>query len=123
MQPEDAPYLLKDETERKRRAEMLALPHVKPLEDYLAAIKARCGEGREMPHFDPCDGGINARALFLLEAPGPKAVGSTFISRNNPDPTARNLWHLMNDANIPRSDTLLWNVVPGTSVCRGASGP
>lgn len=65
-----------------------------------------------MPHFDPCDGGINARALFLLEAPGPKAVGSAFISRDNPDPTAQNLWHLMKGANILRSDTLLWNVVP-----------
>lgn len=112
MPLKDAPDLLKGKTEQKRRAEMLALPHVKPLEDYLAASKARCGEGREMPHFDPCDGGINARALFLLEAPGPQAVGSTFISRDNPDPTARNLWRLMRDADIPRSDTVLWNVVP-----------
>ena len=65
-----------------------------------------------MPHFDPCDGGINASALFLLEAPGPQAVGSTFISYNNPDPTARNLWHLMHNANISHSDTLIWNIVP-----------
>ena len=111
MQPENAPYLLKDEVEQERRTEMLALPHVKPLEDYLASVKARCGHDK-MPHFDPCDGGINACALFLLEAPGPQAVGSAFISRDNPDPTARNLLRLMHDANISRGDTLIWNIVP-----------
>ena len=90
---------------------MLTLPRVKPLQDHLASVKARSGRDR-MPHFDPCDGGVNARALFLLEAPGPQAVGSAFISRNNPDPTARNLLRLMHDADIARGDSLIWNVVP-----------
>ncbi len=55
---------------------------------------------------------MNARALLLLEAPGPQAVGSAFISRNNPDPTARNMNELLRDAGIPRHDTVLWNIVP-----------
>ena len=109
---EDAPYLLDDQAERERRIEMLILPHMKLLTDYLASVRNRQGEEYRTPYFDPCDGGIQARALFLLEAPGPKAVGSGFVSRDNPDPTARNLWHLMRDAGIPRSDTLIWNVVP-----------
>ena len=91
---------------------MLTLPHMKPLTDYLASVRDRQGEDYRTPYFDPCDGGIQARALFLLEAPGPQAVGSEFVSRNNPDPTARNLWYLMRDAGIPRSDTLIWNIVP-----------
>lgn len=63
---------------------------IEPLTKYLAKIKAEHPE-KELPCFDPYDGGIHAKALFLLEAPGPKAVSSTFISRNNPDPTARNI--------------------------------
>jgi hypothetical protein len=50
-----------------------------------------CGARRlgEVPDFDPVDGGIGARALFLLDAPGPmtseagKRIGSGFISRFN----------------------------------------
>lgn len=110
---EDAPYLLKSPVERERRIGMLTLPHMKPLTDHLASVRdRRQGEEHQTPYFDPCDGGINARVLFLLEAPGPQAVGSGFVSRNNPDPTARNMWHLMQDAGIPRSDTLIWNIVP-----------
>ncbi len=108
---EDTFHSLKNEVERLRRQEMLMLPHMKPLTDYLLSVRAKCGEDYQIPDFDPYDGGIQARALFLLEAPGPKARHG-FVSRNNPDPTAENLWHLMQDAGIPRQDTLLWNICP-----------
>ena len=39
-------------------------------------------------------------------------MSSAFISCNNPDPTAKNLWLLMQEAQIPRADVLLWNIVP-----------
>jgi uracil-DNA glycosylase len=90
---------------------MLGQPHVKPLVEYLEAIRLE-QLGLELPCFDPCDGGICARALFLLEAPGPKAVGSAFISRNNPDQTAKNMGELLQVAGIARGDTLIWNIVP-----------
>ncbi len=112
IQPEDAPDLLKDQAERDRRIGMLTLPHMKPLTDYLFSVRAKCGQDHHIPDFDPCDGGIQARTLFLLEAPGPQADRSGFVSRNNPDPTAENLWHLMQDAGIPRQDTLIWNICP-----------
>jgi uracil-DNA glycosylase len=108
----DAPYALASEDEQKRRNALLSEPHMKPLTEYLEQVRSEMGTGYEMPMFDPCDGGINARVLFLLEAPGPKAVGSAFISRNNPDPTARNMCELLEKAGIPRQDTLLWNIVP-----------
>ena len=111
MQPEDAPDLLKDQAERDCRIGMLTLPHMKPLTDYLVSVRAKCGQDHHIPDFDPCDGGIQARALFLLEAPGPKARNG-FVSRNNPDPTAKNLWQLMQDTGIPRQDTLIWNICP-----------
>ena len=107
----DAPYSLSGEEQRQRLG-MLNLPHVKPLSEYLASLRTLLGEQYRVPNFDPCDGGTQARILFLLEAPGPKAVESKFVSSNNPDPTARNLWHLIHDAGIPRSEALIWNIVP-----------
>jgi uracil-DNA glycosylase len=106
------PYALKHAEEKERRQKMLAEPYMKPLVTYLEQVRTAMGTEYEMPMFDPCDGGINARILFLLEAPGPKAVGSAFISRNNPDPTARNMCDFLANANISRHDTLLWNIVP-----------
>jgi hypothetical protein len=47
-----------------------------------------------------------------LEAPGPKAVLSGFVSRNNPDQTAKNFFELNALAEIPRTRTITWNVVP-----------
>ena len=110
--PEDAPYALRCEKERQRRLDLLALPHIQPLTEYTEQIRCKQGAEYQLPYFDPCDGGIHAKALFLLEAPGPKAVNSTFVSRNNPDQTARNLCQLMQTANIPRAETAIWNIVP-----------
>lgn len=108
----DDSFALKDQAERTRREVMLSQPHVQPLVSYLGDIRNALGIDYEMPMFDPCDGGINARVLILLEAPGPKAVGSQFISRNNPDRTAENINNLLQKAGIPRADTILWNIVP-----------
>jgi uracil-DNA glycosylase len=76
----------------------------------VSQIRRDHGVDREVPFFDPSDGGINARILFLLEAPGPQAVRTGFISRDNPDPSARNLRQLL--APLPRHETVLWNIVP-----------
>ncbi len=65
-----------------------------------------------VPDFDPLDGGTNAECLFLLEAPGRKAVGSGFISRNNPDETASNFFAVNAEAGLARSRTVTWNAVP-----------
>ena len=111
MNLEDEPYALKAIAEKQRRTAMSEHPHIAPLVAYLAAIKAEHSE-KDLPCFDPCDGGIHAKVLFLLEAPGPKAVGSAFISRNNPDPTARNMCGLLKEAQLARRDTALWNIVP-----------
>ena len=111
MKPEDEPNALKSPDERQRRIALLNQSHIAPLAKYLADIKAEHPE-KDLPCFDPCDGGASAKVLFLLEAPGRKAVVSTFISRNNPDPTARNMCDLFQEAGISRSDTVIWNIVP-----------
>jgi uracil-DNA glycosylase len=108
----EASYALKDPEEVQRRHALLTASHIQPLCEYQRVLREAMGSGFEMPQFDLCDGGIQAQALFLLEAPGPKAVGSGFVSRNNPDPTARNMNELLDEARIPRGQSLLWNVVP-----------
>jgi uracil-DNA glycosylase len=85
---------------------------MQPLSALVEAIRSETGRGIQVPHFDPSDGGIAARCLFLLEAPGPKAVRSGFVSRNNPDETAKNFFELSHAAGIMREHTVLWNIVP-----------
>lgn len=84
-------------------------PHVRPLMDFIATIRAR---GLAVPNVDPADGGVRARALFLLETPGPRAVGTFYVSRDNPDPSARNMKFVLGYVGFARSEGLLWNVVP-----------
>jgi uracil-DNA glycosylase len=111
ISPDDS-FALKDKAECSRREAMLLEPHMQPLFNYLNEMRNALGGDYEMPMFDPCDGGIHARVLILLEAPGPKAIGSQFISRNNPDRTADNINKLLQIAEIARKDTILWNIVP-----------
>lgn len=108
----DAPKTLRFPLEVEARTRCLTAPDVQPLTDFVRDIRRAQGASYEVPFFDPCDGGIKARVLFLGEAPGPKAVASGFISRNNPDETAKNTFELHRDAGLVRSAVLLWNIVP-----------
>ncbi len=83
-----------------------------PLRCLIDQIRAERGSEAVVPDFDPENGNITARYLFVLEAPGPKAMCTGRISFDNPDPTARNLRRQLGDAGISRSDIVLWNVVP-----------
>lgn len=80
--------------------------------DLVSRIRADRKLTREVPEFDPKNGNEKARFLFLLEAPGPRAVESGFISFDNPDPSARNLQEQLAAAGIRREEIALWNVVP-----------
>jgi uracil-DNA glycosylase len=88
---------------------LLGQPHIAPLTEFVLALHQ---QGYDVPDFDPFDGGSLARVAFLLESPGPKAVGTRFISRDNPDQSARNMTKLLMGAGFERTDVVLWNVVP-----------
>ncbi len=105
------PKSLKREEEREARKAMLAEPHVAPLAALAERIRAE-GQGRTVPDFEPLDGGVDARALFLLEAPGPKAVESGFVSMNNPDESAKTTIGIVREAGLDRKDLAYWNIVP-----------
>ncbi len=104
--------LLRDPVARGQRLASLELPHVAPLTAFVRALREETGPEYSIPFFDPADGGQDAEILFLLEAPGPQAVRSGFVSRDNPDETAKNFLLLCEQAGIDRRRTVCWNVVP-----------
>lgn len=104
--------MLGDPRARRERLALLQSTHVKPLSDFVARLRQEVGEAAGIPDFDPWDGGVDAEILFLLEAPGAKAVQSGFISRNNPDETAKNFFEICEVAGISRSRSVVWNIVP-----------
>ncbi len=107
----DVPKTLKNRAVRKARFAQLKEPHIEKLTAFVEKLREEQDPAdRNIPYFDPRDGGANAEILFLLETPGDKAVLSGFISRDNPDETAKNFLELT--ANIPRERTVLWNIVP-----------
>jgi hypothetical protein len=113
---DDSPKSMRSATVRERRKLMLGQSHIAPLTAYVAKLRQRGSV--EVPDFDPLDGGIDARVLFLFERPGPmtaeggETTGSGFISRNNDDPTAEATFRFMRQADIPRTQTVIWNVIP-----------
>jgi len=108
----DTPKSLGDPVVRTARRAQLNDVCVAPLTRYVAQLRAWVGGIASIPDFDPWDGGVNAEVLFLLEAPGAKAVETGFISRNNPDETAKNFFLLNQEAGISRERTVIWNIVP-----------
>lgn len=85
------------------------------LEQFVEKIRTKYPDAY-VPGFDPNDGGIGARVLFLFEKPGPmtdaRNGGSGMISRDNNDQTAQAISDFMNQSAIKRKDTILWNVIP-----------
>lgn len=99
------------------RSQLLTHPDHVPLRQWIEQLQESVHEqGLDIPHFDPIGGGVRARVLYLLEAPGPKAArqhgGSGFISMDNNDPTAKNVFTLTQEAGLDRRWVLAWNIVP-----------
>jgi hypothetical protein len=121
--PTRAPRANRDPAEVARKRSLLHEPHVAPLTAFVERLRAQHGGDESVPWFDPTEAGVHARILALLEAPGPKATGSTgprpkakgsgFISADNNDRTADHVWHLLRDSGIDRArEYAAWNIVP-----------
>ena len=108
----DRPKQLGDAAVLRQRLGMLHEPHIAPITRFVEKLRGRMDANVVIPYADPRDGGVNADVLFLLEAPGPRASSSGFVSRDNPDETAKNLFELCQEVGLDRSRMLLWNIVP-----------
>ncbi|HVA18915.1 MAG TPA: uracil-DNA glycosylase [Solirubrobacteraceae bacterium] len=117
------PRVNRDPDEVARKRALLGEPHIAPLTRFVERLRASRGGGEAVPWFDPTEAGVGARILLLLEAPGPKATGghgprpasrgSGFVSPDNDDHTAQNMWTLLQEAHIDRRrEIVTWNVVP-----------
>ena len=88
---------------------------VQPLRAWAAELAAR--RGVVVPQFDPAEAGVDAKVLFVLEAPGPMTnaknlkPGSGFISADNTDSTAAAIWNARDAAGL-HDGALHWNFVP-----------
>ena len=112
MMVADTPKSLQFSEVRAARVAMLRNVHMLPLTALVEEIRRAERLPQEIPFFDPLDGGVEAKVLFVLEAPGPRALASGFVSRNNPDDTAKNMFQLLQEAGFERRETLLCNIVP-----------
>lgn len=82
-----APRTLRDRSALADRRARLGDPHVAPLNNWVESLRARLGPSSIVPWFDPADGGVDARILWLLEAPGPRPTeqrGSGIIALAEP---------------------------------------
>jgi uracil-DNA glycosylase len=88
---------------------------VQPLREWAATLAHE--RNALVPQFDPSEAGTMATVLILFEAPGPMTnadglrPGSGFISVDNNDATAENLWRARTDARLIEG-VLCWNIVP-----------
>jgi uracil-DNA glycosylase len=108
----EVPKSLRDPLVRQARLAAIGEPHVASLTALVRELRDEMGAKYSVPHFDPADGGTNARLLYLLEAPAASAIASGFVSQDNPDATTKNFQRLNRAAGIDRSQTALWNIVP-----------
>ncbi|MEV7632906.1 uracil-DNA glycosylase [Microbacterium sp. NPDC089318] len=104
----------------ERRAMAQSVATAVPLISWIEDLKVSRSERHlpnEVPLVDPADAGTDARFLLLLEAPGPmtnaqdERAGSGFISSDNNDVTAENLWHARQSSGLV-DGVLIWNIVP-----------
>lgn len=100
---------LDSEAARARRLAGLDAPHMVALNGYAEGLRA---EGRDVPWFDPFDGGARARCLILLERPARRGHAPRFVSCDNPAPAQRNLRRFLAEAGLHRHRIALWNAVP-----------
>lgn len=111
----DEPRANRDPAEIDRKVLLLGEEHVAPLTEFVERLR-QSKPNAAVPYFDPTEAGIEARILLLLEAPGRRSAleaGSGFVSPDNDDQTAQNMWQLLREAGIDRGrDIVTWNVVP-----------
>jgi hypothetical protein len=107
---------LADPTELAQRRGRIFEPHVEPLNRWVESLRSRLPVGNEVPWFDPDDGGVSARLLWLGDEPEQADLftmgGTGFVSIDGPSQRSRNLRASAMSADIDRATLAVWNVQP-----------
>lgn len=100
---------------REQRANSRYLPHVEPINRLVDRIAADRNV-RNLPYLDPTFGGTNARVLLVMKAPeadaNPRRAGTRFLSMDNDDDGAENVFEACSRFGLDRSELAAWNVCP-----------
>jgi hypothetical protein len=111
-----SPTSLEDAAELAQRRSRVREAHVEPLNRWVETIRSRLPLGSEVPWFDPADGGIHARLLWLGGEPDTADLygsgGTGFVSLDGPSQRSTNLHATAMEAGADRSTLVVWNAVP-----------
>lgn len=103
-------WSMSDAAHRKAQRQRLYEDHIAPITRFVDRLRLRHGDG--VPYVDPDCGGTEAKLLFVLRRPGPRAAETQFLSGGNPDQTARNHLNALAEIGVPYDATMMWNIVP-----------
>jgi hypothetical protein len=106
---------MRDPQFRQQQVDGVRAPHVAPINALADELTDRSGRGW-VPYVAPVYGGVDARALCILQAPGSmtndQTGGSGFLSPENDDAGAELFATQLDDAGILVSSILAWNAYP-----------
>jgi hypothetical protein len=105
---------MRDEAFRLEQQRDRYASHVKPVNEFVDALRDQDGRGW-LPYVAPCHGGVDARVLSILRDPGPMTqdgVGSGFLCIENDDPTAERQCRAFADVGVGLGDITPWNAYP-----------
>jgi transcription elongation GreA/GreB family factor/uracil-DNA glycosylase len=118
------PRALSNSLTRQRRKRFIRHPHIAPI-NHLIDMIAEAENAPGLPYDDPLFGGVNAEMLFILKSPqadaNPSLFGTRFLSLDNDDEGAENMFYAIADNNIDRSRCLAWNICPFPTIANNPS--
>jgi hypothetical protein len=95
---------------REAKLKRVREPRVAPLNAFVDQLRVR--RGGTVPYIDPDWAGVDAKILFVMLRPGPRAAESGLLSLENQDLTARYMLELLRKVAIPIDASAVWNIVP-----------
>ena len=111
----ERPRSFANEKARQERAPYIKQPHIRAINELIEEIGSTVGSPN-LPYNDPLFGGVDAELLFVMKAPeadaDPQKSGTRFLSFDNDDDGAANIFNACAQNGIARSRCIAWNICP-----------